>query len=329
MTSFIHRLFSAGKAESPEEQQARSGEREFDILKYDGIRALHQRNYPHALRCLERALAIRRDAEAARALMTAYVQTDRLEEACRVAEAEAAAGPDDAESLLTWSSLLLMREEYRPAREAAGRAVAAVPDDPRPHLLLAKAWQGEGNPLQAVAELTLALSLREDYAEALLLRGTLLAEMGQLQEAAADAGELARLLPDDDRPRLLQGGIALRRGDFPAAAAVFGKAVEANPFNEEAYLGLSRALCGMQQPEEALARLDEAVEINPESARLCRERGRLRLLSGDREGSAADLKRSLELDPDGAKQIEGEFRNYEKPFVMPPSQNVQTTPTPA
>ena len=37
---------------------------------------------------------------------------------------------------------------------------------------------------------------------------------------------------------------------------------------------------------------------------------------GDKEGSAEDLKKSLELNPEKEQQISGEFRNYTNPYKI-------------
>ena len=60
--------------------------------------------------------------------------------------------------------------------------------------------------------------------------------------------------------------------------------------------------------------LDEAIELNPDSPTLYHERGRAKLLNGDKEGSMEDLKKELELNPKEAERLNGEFDN--KPLTQ-------------
>ncbi len=51
----------------------------------------------------------------------------------------------------------------------------------------AKAHMAQGQPIMAIADLTRAIALNEDYAEAYRLRGQLLLEMGDVANAKKDA----------------------------------------------------------------------------------------------------------------------------------------------
>ena len=49
----------------------------------------------------------------------------------------------------------------------------------------------------------------------------------------------------------------------------------------------------------------------PENAALYQERGRVRLLNGDKEGSVEDMKKAIELNPESEQQINGKFDNLQ------------------
>ena len=65
---------------------------------------------------------------------------------------------------------------------------------------------------------------------------------------------------------------------------------------------------------EAIALLDEAIELNPDNPALYHERGRAKLLNGDKDGSMEDLKKELELNPKETDQLNGQFDN--KPLIQ-------------
>ena len=60
---------------------------------------------------------------------------------------------------------------------------------------------------------------------------------------------------------------------------------------------------------EAIALFDEAIELNPDFAQANHERGRAKLLNGDKEGSMEDMKRGLELNPKELQDFNGQYGN--------------------
>ena len=61
------------------------------------------------------------------------------------------------------------------------------------------------------------------------------------------------------------------------------------------------------------------MEIKPDFAKAYAERGRAKNLKGDKEGAFEDLKKSIELNPEGeeAKKFEGQHANFENKTCMP------------
>ena len=50
-------------------------------------------------------------------------------------------------------------------------------------------------------------------------------------------------------------------------------------------------------------------ELNPKFAEAYHERGRAKLLNGDKEGSAEDMKKGLELNPKEIQNFNGQYGN--------------------
>ena len=84
---------------------------------------------------------------------------------------------------------------------------------------------------------------------------------------------------------------------------------ENNPFNEQAYLYLGQLYIGQKKMTEAIALFDEAIELNPNFAKAYHERGRAKLLNGDKEGATEDMKKELELNPKESEAFNGEYNN--------------------
>ena len=71
--------------------------------------------------------------------------------------------------------------------------------------------------------------------------------------------------------------------------------------------------------DEAIAFFDDAIDIKSDFAKAYAERGRAKNLKGDKEGAFEDLKKSIELNPEGeeAKKFEGQHANFENKTYMP------------
>ncbi len=99
--------------------------------------------------------------------------------------------------------------------------------------------------------------------------------------------------------RMKQGTLAALNGDNASAVAHYRKAIEIEPDFSDAHFHLGVALGEMGAYPEAVAALNRAVVLNPQSGAYLYGRGRIYLLSGEREKALADFKRAAELkDPD-------------------------------
>jgi len=315
MIHFIKKLFNTD-TDNPEEKRTQNKEKHFDILKYDGIRALRIGKLPYAIKCMEEALSIKDDAETHSYLVTAYVQSNRIEDACHLLMETLDREPGNIENYVTLGNLLFMQEDYKKMLDVLQRGVQVDNKHPQIHYLLAKAHHGTHDELQTIAELTIAISLKEDYYEAYLMRATILLAMRQIDNAEEDAKKMFKLAPEDEQSLMLLGEVNYLKGEFRCAEEFFNKVTDVNPFNEKAYLNIAQILSKEKKWEPALDKLDEAIEINPDSSQLYHHRGHLKLLMGDKEGSAEDLKKSLEINPEREQQINGEFRNYTNPYKI-------------
>ena len=84
-----------------------------------------------------------------------------------------------------------------------------------------------------------------------------------------------------------------------------------NPFNEKAYLLSGELFLTKKDFDKAIGVYDEAIEINPNFAQAYHERGRIKLLKGDKDGSVEDMKKAMELAPETEENISGQYNNYE------------------
>ena len=112
---------------------------------------------------------------------------------------------------------------------------------------------------------------------------------------------------------MLRGRIHALTGELAKAEADFQMAIELNPFNAEAYVQQSQLLAVENKLQEAEDFLTESLETLPDAAALYAERGRIRNLRGDKKGAFDDVKKSIELNPQGemAQLCNGQHSNFD------------------
>ena len=101
-------------------------------------------------------------------------------------------------------------------------------------------------------------------------------------------------MPEEENAFLIRGRLHEALGDDQAAEQDYEVVTGLNPFNEQAYLQLGTLYIAREQPDKAIELFDEAIELKPEFARAYSERGRAKLMKGDKNGSVEDLKKALE-----------------------------------
>ena len=308
---FFKHLFS-GKSQSPEVEQQQSAHKQFEVFKYDGMRAQRMGQADFAIKCYTEALNLEPDFETMGYLASLYIQRGRLPEARELLEKQIKAEPSYTESYLTLANVCYMQEDYTAMAEAAQKVIAIEAGNATAHYLLAKADDGMNNPLMSIAHLTQAIVLKDDYIEARLLRAEALLKMGQLHEADEDIQMILQSDAENESALLLRGRAKQMEGNDSAAEEDYLHLIALNPFNEQAYLALGALYINAKAYDKAIALFNEAIEVNPQFANAYHERGRAKLLSGDKEGAAADMKSALELNPLVVERLNGAFSNQEQ-----------------
>ena len=301
--------FFSGKKETPEAERQRNLQKNFDIFKYDGMRAQRMHRNDYAIKCFTEALKLQDDFETMGYLADTYIQSGQLDNARQLLQRMAEKEPDHAPTRLTLANVCYMQEDYPAMAEAAREAIRIETANATAHYLLAKADNGQGDDLMCIAHLTQAIALKDDFTEARQLRAEALIKMRQYAEAQEDIDALLAQNPDDENALLLRGRLYEATGTPDKAETDYRRVTELNPFNEQAYLQLGQFYIAHGELEEAISLFDEAIEINPEFARAYHERGRAKLLNGDKEGSIEDMKKELELNPKEGEALSGQFDN--------------------
>jgi tetratricopeptide (TPR) repeat protein len=308
MIDFLKSLFGA-KEEQVGDGQNKNRKKDFEMFKFDGLRAQRMGRTDYAVKCFTNALMIEEDFETMGYLSRIYIQTHKPDEARRMLNRMIALEPEWVDTYLTMAHVCYIQENYADMAKAAQKAIELEDGNANACYLLAKAHQGLQEDRMAIAQLTKAIDLKNDFMEALLMRAEVWLQMEQHREAQKDIEAALELNGEEETALLLRGKLKQATGDAEGAENDFKMITGLNPFNEQAYLYLAQLYIAQKKLTEAIGLLDEAIELNPDSAAAFRERGKAKLLNGDKDGSAEDMEQALQLGPKETENLNESFDN--------------------
>jgi len=186
---------------------------------------------------------------------------------------------------------------YRIHSDLASEAMLSLslvaPNSARMHQVMAHELEKHGDNEAAIRNYREALKLDPTlpglhFELAEMLNGSSVAAEQQAAEGEYKAALSANQF--DERSEFRLGDISSRRGDTQEAFAHYSRAVQLQPNDAEANIGLAKALMLMNQPEKAEPLLQRAVQLDPTSAA-----AHFRLSTLYRQaGRTADATRELE-----------------------------------
>jgi superkiller protein 3 len=144
-------------------------------------------------------------ADLQRALATAYVETDQLDQAQQTYLALARSDNGEARDWLRLGGLAWQQDDAQGALDAANRVVAQASHNPRGYMLAGMALQKKGRLEAALRMFDQAANHAPDQAQPWILRGLTLQRAGRQTAAAEAYREALERKPDDSQAkRLLQ-----------------------------------------------------------------------------------------------------------------------------
>lgn len=271
---FFKSLFG-GKTEETEQEKKHEEEKDFDMFKYDGVRALRTNQFEYAIKCFHKALELHDDLEVRDYLSQALMHQGELFPAKEQLQKLHEAQPDNVAVLLRMADIDYMTESYDDMADDCQQALALDTDNTHALFAYARACIGLKDDAKAIDLLTQCIALCEKQAEtidnhannigdAYLLRGQIRLRTGDTENAAADAEWLLNHTRDNEDVALLAARVEEARGRHDEAIRLYTQVISLNPFCVDAF----------------------------------RERGVIRKATGDSQGADEDMKSVLELSPD-------------------------------
>lgn len=188
-----------------------------------------------------------------------------------------------SEPRLLLGDILAANDDGQGALEQYREAARRAPLDTRPLLALSRASLDVGRAQQALSHARDALRLAPGSKDAALAVVTALIAQPDLNAASSTLAPVAARLPNDPDVALIEGRLALARGDAAGARTSFARALAVRS-SIEALDGLVRAE-GNQPSASTRQRVEAAVEASPSVPEL-------RLLAGRIYRAARELPRA-------------------------------------
>ena len=288
-------LFSSSNKEETTDNRQKDDNKNFDILKYDGLKALNMRKPDYAVKFLTEALKTQEDFECMRYLMSAYIMLNDLRNALEVLNKMALAEPKDISTLLTRANVLFMLEQYA---ELISDCETILELEPENHLAcfhIAKAKNAMNELENSIEYLTKTISFKDDFIDAYMLRSEVYLLLKRGNEALLDVEKIISITEDDENAYMLRGRVHEFMENYDSALNDFQYVLELNPFSEDACLLAGKLMIKLEKYNEAIALFDEATEHIESFAKAYELRAQMKMKKGDREGAAEDMEKYAEL----------------------------------
>jgi len=203
------------------------------------------------------------------ALLSAQVRKGDTEAALVEAQKLAAEMPQSGEIQLELGRLLLRKGDFVGATPALEKAVAASPGLAEAHALLGYAYQGTRKSAEALAEYRKATELDPKNVDYRTTYGLLLGLNKQHDAGIAELKKVIATPGYKDADAYINLGwlyrnVEPKRAD--EAVAAYKKALELDPKNEQAALGVGWSYFYGRKWDDALAAFQKAMELEPKLA---------------------------------------------------------------
>jgi tetratricopeptide (TPR) repeat protein len=196
--------------------------------------------------------------------MSYYAATGNPDAAIAAFERARNENPDDPETMVLFSSLLLAVGRLEEARDTLESVLKEYPENINAlyNLSLVEGAEGKRDAQRERLEAILAID------------------------------------PEEPRANATMGELYLQREEYREARAAFERSIEADPGNLVARVGYGNVLRRTEAYEESVEQFTAAAELDPDYSFVYADRARSRLHLRDTTGAEEDLSRAIEKLPD-------------------------------
>ncbi len=174
------------------------------------------------------------------------------------------------------------------------------PDDAKAHNNLGTVLGQLGKLEEAIGQYEQAVRMKPDYADAHFNLGLMLSDQGRVPEAIGHYEQALRVKPDYADAHYSLGNALQLVGRLQDAIAHFEQALEIKPDYAEAHFNLALAFRQVGKLDEAIHHYERAVQIKPDYAEAHNNLGNALLQAGKMEDAIGQFEQALRIMPDYA-----------------------------
>jgi tetratricopeptide (TPR) repeat protein len=233
----------------------------------------------------------------------------KYDEALKLLENVFSRDPENFDARLLQADIWLTKGETQKAVQGLERLDQAYPNVSLIKYQLARAYFRNNDPTQALATAKQAVTLKPDFAEAILLVGELNLRTGTAQPVAAAMEELLKKRPNLAPAQLLLAGAYQSLGRLEDSAAVIRDQIKASPQAPDGYFRLGLILRQQKKDDEARQAFQKALELSPGNLPSIDQLVELDIAKKDFEGALRTIQPELQKTPPsaGAHFLEGKI----------------------
>jgi tetratricopeptide (TPR) repeat protein len=256
--------------------------------------------YDEAIEQYRAVLAKKENAGLRLNLALAYYKKGAWRDAVQQFETLRAAQPDDARAATLLAECYTNLGQDEKVIATLKPLDAAHPGDLSVEWLLGSALIRAGHPREGL-DLVVRVAREGNRPEAYLLAGKTALQLSEFEPARDYAAAAAKLNPKLPGVDTLRGTVLTYLGDNEAAAAALRTAVDADPKDFDAQVGLGAVLHTNRDLDGAREHLQRALQLKPDSNLARYEWARLERTQGQVEAAAKDFEKVVRADPKWAQ----------------------------
>lgn len=165
------------------------------------------------------------------------------------------------------------------------------------HLERGNQYAAEKRDEFAVVEYASAVKIDPKFGEARFKLAEAYERLNNLSAAFPEYVRAADALPDDRKAQVKATQVLLVAGRFEDAKARVAALLKKNPKDVEALLLHANAMAALRDPASAIAQIEEALKVSPDSSRAFVYLGAVRMQSGEAKEAEAAFRKAIALDP--------------------------------
>lgn len=159
------------------------------------------------------------------------------------------------------------------------------------------------DPQNALRHINRALELAPLYMPAKSNRAAVLAQLGQIEQAAETWKALTHTNPELGRPFYNLGNLSMQQGDKHAAIALFKAAIEREPDYVPAIVNMAICLQDFGKISDAITLYDRALDVAPNDSQILYNKAVLMIDNRDPVGAGKIFQRVLLLNPNNVSAL--------------------------